>query len=54
METASAADAEGRDIASTDRIIIPGLASGHAVFHWGCRASSCFFLKFRPRSSLAG
>ena len=38
METANAVDAEGRDIASTGRIIIPGLASGHAVFHWGLQS----------------
>ena len=36
--TANGARAEGRRIASSNRIIIPGLTSGHAVFHWGLQS----------------
>ena len=54
MVTANAVDAEGRDIASSGRIIIPGLASGHAVFHWGLQSFLVLLPEIQAAFQLSG
>ena len=42
------------DIASTGRIIIPGLASGHAVFHWGLQSFLVLLPEIQAAFQLSG